>query len=528
MKPLPFCLALVVLGGCGAADRFDGAECFRINDCEDDEVCFLAQCVDAGFTIGEVALVAAPPSTSGLLEQQLERTLDLAEGFQSIALAPTVTVTGAAARAAAAVPGTLIASTATDPDCDIQLPERPLRYRSSAMAEGFNLRAPSGRYLLEFVPDDIATLPPLLVHEATCGDALTGDASLELAYPTELGSVRGRLRATSAVTTGVADATVVGEIIDQGRVLRSNEAISDDNGEFTLFFPVSEIDRVTLVLGPGSENTRVPNARIEDLVPDETGQLPTQTLELNGQVELVSNLSGTRDGGSGTEPILDARVVYRGAVGPGTFSVTLDAIDSAQVSQSVPPGSYEVVVIPRQSQPFALTSIFVEVPAGEQQITVDVVLGRRVLVSGEVRNDADRPVRDARVSFFSRESPVSREFVTTTDGEGRYSLLVDPSIQTGDDAEYEVRVEPALDSAEPLLRELVRVSPSGGRIDFQLNATSFVFGRVTSPDGAVLPETLLSFFSRELTADGSPVFVGSARVSADGEFAFPLPSPDDP
>ncbi len=522
-------LLFVLTSGCGAADQFDGAECFRIDDCDDDSVCFLAQCVDAGFTIGEVAVVAAPPSSSGLLEQQLATTLDLADGFQRIELAPTVTLTGAAMRGSETVPGTLVASTPSAEGCDSALPERPLRYRSNPMDDGFTLRAPAGRYVLEFVPDGIVNLPPLPVGEDPCGEELRSDQSLELAYPSTLLTVTGRLRATSAAATGVADARVTGQVVDpHGRELTSNEAVSDENGEYELFFPLDVVNDVTLILNPGSDNTRVPSARIEGLMPDATGALPTQTLELFAQVELVSNLAGTNDTGTGTEPILDARVVYRGSVGPGTVSLTLDAIDSAQVSQVVPPGSYEVLVIPRQNQPFALTATPVEVPVNEERVTVDVILGRRVLVSGELRNERDRPMANAQISFFSRESPVSREFVTSTDANGSYSVLVDPSIETGADAEYEVRVEPTLDSAEPILRDLVRVSPSGDRIDLQLNATSFVYGRVAAPNGALLPDTLLSFFSRELTADGSPVFVGSARVGGDGEFAFPLPSPGEP
>ncbi|MEL6546398.1 MAG: hypothetical protein AAFQ82_17360, partial [Myxococcota bacterium] len=146
MSRLAFAVGLL-LGGCSAADRFDGAECFQIDDCGAEGVCFLAQCVDPGFTIGEVAVIAAPPVPSGFLEQQVSERLALASGFQTVTLAPTVTVDGRAVRESSALPGTLVASTAVDPSCDSVLPERPLSYSSSKTGDGYSLQVPGGAYL---------------------------------------------------------------------------------------------------------------------------------------------------------------------------------------------------------------------------------------------------------------------------------------------------------------------------------------------------------------------------------------------
>ncbi|MEL6546070.1 MAG: hypothetical protein AAFQ82_15690, partial [Myxococcota bacterium] len=86
--------------------------------------------------------------------------------------------------------------------------------------------------------------------------------------------------------------------------------------------------------------------------------------------------------------------------------------------------------------------------------------------------------------------------------------------------------EPTLESGEPLLRELIRVPTNGGEFALVLNPTSFIFGQVSGPSGALIPETLLSFFSRDLGSEGQSIFIGSARVGEDGEFALPLPSPN--
>ncbi|MEL6548550.1 MAG: carboxypeptidase-like regulatory domain-containing protein, partial [Myxococcota bacterium] len=342
--------------------------------------------------------------------------------------------------------------------CDSVLPERPLSYSSSKTGDGYSLQVPGGAYLVRFVPDDTENLPEIQVDGGSlCGIELDENQVFDVDYPSVLTTISGRLRASAQVATGVADATVFAEVLDgNGRTVESTRIQSDSNGDFTLFFPPMEIDEVTLVVGPG-DNALVPVARIEGLRPNGSGVLPTQVLDLDGTVRLTSNLLGVDETGANTEPVLNARVLYRGEVGPGTYSVAVDALQGSQVSETVPPGSYEILVIPTQNQPFALSAVPIQVPSGESSITVDVILGRRVPVSGVVTNDFGAPVANARVSFFSRESPISREFRGVTDENGRYALLVDPSIRDGESAEYEVSVEPTLESGEPLLRELIRV-----------------------------------------------------------------------
>lgn len=518
-------LVCLLLSGCAAADLFEGDECFRLEDCEEvDGICFLAQCVDPGFEFTSLTARATPPSGSGLLEQEFAEPLRLEDGYQTLSLSESRSIVGVVRDASGErVPGTVVANTPVDPSCAGLATQRQLRFTSVSSTNGFNLRLPEGTFSLTFVPDDRETIPPLNLTPP-CGSPVADLGQIDASYPA-LTQVSGRLRQDADVSTGfVADASVsaVGTSIDGG-ALPSSEATSDSDGRFTLTF-AGAITELDVEIGPTEMANLVPSAVFSGLAPVE-GTLAPIVVGLAAPVALVANLAGRNEDGSPSASVSDARLVLEGQVGTGTLTIAADATAN-QGRAFVRPGLYDVVVIPRQTSPFAISATEVEVPVGEEEVRLSVVLGRRVPVSGRVVDAFSTPVRSARVVFRSRQSPVAREFSATTDVDGRYSLTVDPSIRD-DDAEYEVSIEPARASALPLQRELVRVEDDGGVIDFALSRSSFVFGQVLTPDGRPAENVLLDFFSNELELEDAPLFVGSAQADSSGEFALPVPVPPD-
>lgn len=524
---LTLALTLTVLsGGCSADDELDGAECFRIEDCGSESVCFLARCVDPAFTLTEVRAEASPPRASGLLEQQLEDVISLNEGFQELRLRATVELRGIASAGNSAVAGVLSASSLLDSDCSPPIPGRRVAFNSAPTANGgYVLRAPTGRYRLAFTPSD-SGLPPLdLDNDQPCGTDLGDGGEFDIDYPPPSSRVRitGRLRASENVSTGVEGASVSAVGIDvEGRMLRSTTTLSDAEGSYELVFS-SAVISVDVVVGPG-ERRLVPDVRFSELEPDSAGALPTQTVGLEAPFDIAVTLTGDGDDDQAVS-ITDALLVYRGDVGAGTLSVSTNTLSS-----QLPPGRYELTVVPRLSQPFALAATEVTVESDLLQdpgapLEIDLELPRRIPVSGRVTDRLGNPVEDARVVFRSRQAPVVREFITTSSVDGTYAVSVDPSVQESA-AEYEVTVEPPPETGLPLLRQLVRVESADQVIELSLAESTFVFGEALDPDGRPIADALLLFFSRQLADDDTPVLVGTALAGSNGEFVLPLPVPE--
>lgn len=516
----------VVFGSCSADDELDGAECFRIEDCGSESICFLARCVDPAFTLTEVRAEASPPRASGLLEQQLADVISLSEGFQELRLRATVELRGLASAGDTAVAGVLSAASLLDADCSPPIPGRRVSFNSTPTSNGgYVLRAPTGRYRLSFTPSD-SSLPPLdLDNDQPCGTDVGDGGEFDIDYPLPSSRVRvsGRLRASENVSTGVEGASVSGVGIDaEGQMLRSTTTVSDAEGSYELVFsaPVISVD---VVVGPG-ERRLVPEVRFPELEPDSTGVLPTQTVGLGAPFDIVVTLNGNDDDDE-TVSVTDALLVYEGEVGVGTLSLSTNTLSS-----QLPPGRYDLTVVPRLSQPFALTATEITVGSGPLEdsaipLEIDIELPRRIAVLGRVADRLGNPLEDARVVFRSRQAPVVREFITTSAADGTYTVLVDPSVQESA-AEYEVTVEPPPETGLPLLRQLVRVESADQVIELSLAESTFVFGEALDPTGRPVADTLLLFFSRQLTDDDTPILVGTALAGSNGEFVLPLPVPE--
>jgi hypothetical protein len=145
-------------------------------------------------------------------------------------------------------------------------------------------------------------------------------------------------------------------------------------------------------------------------------------------------------------------------------------------------------------------------------------------LEGIVRSTTGQPVPNARVSFARREDTISREFTTTTNGQGQYGLYLDPA--HGEIA-YELTVEPPASAGQPRYREILPVSENPIiSHDIVLYPASFVYGRVLNYRSEPISDVVISFYSTILGTQDEPLLVGLGRSTENGEFVIALPRLD--
>ncbi len=520
-------LILALLAGCEALES-DGAhtECFNIDDCTGGKICFLATCVDPGFSISEVYAEVTPPSTTPWLAQQLPGPLDLSVGRQDISLRGSVLFSGKVLAVGEPASGSSLTGliTVRNPG---YIPNRVIMRQASVQPSGFSLLVvpDSQPYVPTFEPE-LDARPP---YEYP-GLLINANRPQDLLYPADVSLVTltGRLRYRDDVGSNVVGATVVGYADQNCAQVRSTASATDAGGNFTLTFP--EDPGVVCIQVRAGANAMVPEARFTPLTADGSNRLPDLILGVAPEV-MVDAVVSDEDG----NPVADASVLYDGQVGVGRFRVAASTDASGRVQSSLLPGSYLVAVAPSKLQPYALTvADGITIPSGDVPITVR----QKVSLTGVVRSHTGTPVANAEVRLALRDAPTPREYTTRTDGSGGYRLLADPGgpsctadaagtctcVAAGDEcARYALSITP---TALAFYRELIYLGGADREHDVALYRPTLVYGKVRDPGGVRLQNAVLAFFSTELGAPDEPLLVGAADTNADGEFVLPVPTPN--
>ncbi|MBI3179057.1 MAG: carboxypeptidase regulatory-like domain-containing protein [Deltaproteobacteria bacterium] len=540
-------LSLVFVVGCEALDDGGHTECFGIDDCTGGKICFLATCVDPGFSISEVYAEITPPSDTPWLVQQVPGALDLSVGLQDISLRNSVVFSGKVLPVGEAASGSSLTGliTVRNPG---YIPTRTVMRQASVLATGFSVQVvpDSQPYVPTFEPEMSDVRPPyeypgLLINANRPGENLLYPADASLV------TITGQLRYTSSVDSKVVGAKVVGYADSACQKTRSTVvAATDSNGNFSLIFP-ERPSVVCVQVRAGTNNDLVPEAKFTPLAADSNNRLPDLILGVSPPdvpVVLVDAVVTDQSG----NPVPDASVVYDGQVGVGRFRIAVTTDAGGRVVQTrLLPGSYAVAVAPSKLQPYALTvedGVTIQTP---QQ--VEMTVGRKVALAGLIFSHKGERVSNAAVKVTLRDNPASRpdpevrlpprEYNTRTDGTGAFRLLVDPGgptcsvdaagtctcTNTADTcAEYELVVEPA--TALAFYRELIYIGGVDREHDVQLYRPTLAYGRVRDPGGVRLANVLLAFFSTELGDPDEPLLVGVAQTNSDGEFVLPVPTPN--
>ncbi|MEK7704786.1 MAG: hypothetical protein AAB426_07480 [Myxococcota bacterium] len=509
------------------------AECYSTDDCDSDEVCFLASCQRAGYAITTVYATLTPPNDSPYLPQPYPGAIDLSRGSQRLLLRAPVTMNGQVVRAGA---GAISMTGLLRARGDGPLPGMEVTQQVSVDGAGFALPlVPGTPYRLTFTPDGVAGEPPIDFPPAAEPELVLGaDTTQNLTYPVAdtLVVVRGQVTSDEWTPVSGAQVSAIATTLDGATSMRALSTSTDVAGEYRLVFAPGA-ERFDITVGSGT-NPLVPESTAVGLLGTPSGSgtdltLPKITL---GDITGVQALTEVRDASS-LVAIANASVLFVGSVGLGRFvttgtSLTTGAIesDSAQLPTgvlTVLPGSYTITVAPPKSQPYALTTLDAELPSADEPLVLSV--RRKVRVSGRVLRHERTPLPQARITMTLRGSAVARSFATTSSEDGSYALDVDPGT-TDTPASYEVVVEPDRASGQPRHRELLRVTDVGESHDIELFAPSFAYGRVVSAASQVVPGVIIAFYSEELGTPTEPLLVGLGETNELGEFAVPLPTPD--
>ena len=502
----------------------DGDPCFSNNEC-DGNACFLGRCVDSGFGISSVSIDAQPSKASGALRQRVMQTIDASAGSQTITLAPTITIGGSVMRGGKRIDGDLTAQLVTAGNCQPATADNAITYTGSNDRRGFNLAVVPGVYRVTFTPeDDDPTLPPLTYpDDGSCGVTLAQGIGLNLTYSDTLTPISGRLRYSASDTTGVAGAQIIARTVDIRGVRYESAMIeTGQDGAFVLALPKAG-ESYTLSVRGGS-NSNVPTVTLPNVTRGTDGSVGDLTLGISAPVAVQVLVVGP-DGA----PVNDVTVTAIGSVGGGTLSVsgaTAGAnANAGVVNLSARAGDFTIQAAPRRSVSAGIASrriTLVEANAAKLTIT----LPAQASVAGTVRSADGVAVSNAKVTFHLTNTTTSdRDVTATTVQDGSYSVMVDALDAMGNAAEHEITVDPATDSREPRLRELIRIESSTVTHDINLFSASFFYGTVVASDGTALPATALLFYSSDFGGSG-PLLVGVSQSDTLGEFAVPLPQPN--
>lgn len=536
----PFLLVVLIFtSGCVLELAPSTVDCVSTQDCGTENVCFFGRCVDPGYNISEVYVDLYPSNSSQLLPQSdlnSPRNLDVQGLKHDFVLQESINLEGIITTSNDEQhPGILTATPLLAPGM-LPLPSTQEGVQTAVGSYGFNLGVVPGEYDLHFQPDPgEMPRPPMRWPDHSLTTSNSG-SPVTLDYPadSELQVVHGRLLYSSDGQTPIVGADIRAILSeDEKDKVVSTVSTTLENGQFSLTFG-PDISSYSLSVSPG-ENLQVPTMLLHDIsiTTDATAEfilgLEDQKVEVAVQV-IQANGS----------PEPDANVVFWGTVGsdalPGTYSDSMRTDSNGFALTELFPGLYTITAVPLKSSAFATQSLVLCVASQDSlrnlcggsshdfSEPVQLNVPQKQRLEGVVRSTTGHPIPNARVSFARREDTISREFTTTTNGQGQYGLYLDPA--HGEIA-YELTVEPPASEGQPRYREILPVSENPIiSHDIVLYPASFVYGCVLNYRSEPIPDVVISFYSTILGTEDEPLLVGLGRSTENGEFVIALPRLD--
>jgi Carboxypeptidase regulatory-like domain len=540
-------LSGAAMSGC-AAKPVALARCVRDEQCGEGFACGGGTCLPREAPPSVWGIEIAPPSDSPAAFTELTQvnapaaTFDVQAGAKTtitVALpGDATTTTLSTAHLVLSVPSAL----AGRPDLHFETDLPPAKDAGPAT---FTLQIPkalSGRYatfqVLPLTPSDQTNAPQRA--SVMIGDTVT------LPVPAAPLSVHGRL--LSAVGDPRSGFTARAY---RGADLISNVAVTMKDGTFTLLVPTLSGDDspITVDLEPatGAADPRFTSRSMPLVTNTDLGDV---TLPPFGQPNVFRFVVQ----GTSVDAVTIPGAVVRAwtlladdAPGKTDFVRAAPTDVTGSVSMGLLPGTtvalrnYDVAVVPPPESLYGLRCIpqFPLASGGTAMLPANVppiVLPRRTSVSGIVRGHDGTPAEGVMIlATRTAADPASlcasnvgaTPATTTTDGDGAYTLRLDPGT-------YRLDVDPASGAPFPRLTEAGVVVSAATTLDhpITLPAGAVVEGTARGPDGAPLPLTAVRFY--ELACPSSAACTGAAgveptlraqtRADATGHFRVVIPT----
>lgn len=505
--------------------------CFTLEDCPQEQICFLGTCQAPGYNISSVYIDLYPPASSHLLSQaDTGSPRDLSRGLKfDITMRRSQNLSGSiAADNDGRQSGVLKARAFFDED-SVHLPSSTTESQCRVESDGtFSLPLIAGDYVLTFDPSNSdAVKPPVNYSEVS-----TNEGQVELSYPDHdlWTTITGRILATAEDHAPIVGAKVsaIGKR-SLGADLISTVATSDANGNFSLLFAYTP-ERYDVHIQPGT-NPLVPDVVKSNLrpvrPPNNLGDLVLDVPASKSFSALITTPSGA--------PTHEVMVIFDGSLsGGGRFTSQAKPDDDGLLETTLLPGNYTITVNPARTLPYALSENAACIGTAECSVDAPavLVLGNRITVTGRIVSHDGKPAAQARIVFTRQNVATPREFNSTADDRGYYRITIDPASGSDAMAAYEVVVEPNSEvirkrhlPAQPHFRELLQVGTQNIAHNIRLYPASFVYGRALSPSHQPLADVSIALYSLELGSADAPLLVGLGKSNTDGEFVIPLPTP---
>ncbi|MCA9515354.1 MAG: hypothetical protein KC635_10455 [Myxococcales bacterium] len=486
------------LAGCESVDVAAGARlmCSSDSGCDGGLVCDFNYCVAPGDNHLWLKARVVPPTTSGLLAQQVPE-LSFATGPDLLIhlLAPVVVrgvVRPLGDTLTVNVPGEL------EVRADGEI--KNLGYRFTAQVsngldendDGYVLRVLPGRdYRGIFRPAD-GDLPPFS-FTMTAADVASGRYEVLLPAAADYVHIAGRVRQLDY--TPVGGARIVA-LADDDSVLGVANSESS-RGFFSMTLPPG-VAHVRLSVSAAADGAVFPDFVTEALDPGEdldvrVPALPAGTEPIDAVLTVTTDARGM-DGATGLT------VTCVGNLAGGTLRRTATTRADGTATLHTLPGAYECLVTTANDSPFACWHGFLTLAAGADApglVERSIRLERRVPLFGVVRDALGKPVDGGTLLASRRVERAAGEvlaiapppFKATVGADGRYQLVVDPGL-------YDVRVTPAPETGAPPTTTPaagVRVT-AGLELPFDLPEPGIAHLTVADPDGNYLSGVTIELY----------------------------------
>lgn len=337
-------------------------------------------------------------------------------------------------------------------------------------------------------------------------------------------TVRGTLIADSFTRLPVPGAIVA--VYDEAGLRVSTATTSDEEGRYSVQLWAAQTDR-ELILRTGSDAPDlrpIPTLSRAILVPEGPGTVVDQHL-VAGQIGTVSMVEGVVS--SEMTQVAGAQLTFKAEIGGWPFEQRTLSDADGRFSTLLYPGRYTLDIRPPEGAQRSLrySRQAVEI-AGEA--TLNLSLGLRAPVSGQVVDSAGRPVADVRVSARLERLPLSDPglpdvifeagpvVVEQTDDEGRFVLALDSGIHA-----FELTPPRALGLAS-VRRRIQFSTVDGGAVDLgslMLPQTAVLSTTLIGPDATPIVGAIVEIWSLE----GPSVRLDLTVSDADGQVRLRIP-----
>lgn len=511
---------LLLTAGASCAEYAVDAPCGSDRACAGGLVCAFGTCLDPlDQRLNTVDVEIDPGTASGVPVQNVLQVDLSVTPRVDVALRPGVVVGGRVSAGEAPLAATVMLRPA------LSIPGRALAPQTTTdLAGDFSVLGVDGaRYAVTVNPTDPAR-PPWYAHDDEPVAVEGDDGAFELdpiLLPDVGPLVSGRVVAGSgAGASGIPALAVHVERADGRRL--SSVAATDPSGNFSVAL-AAPVEDAVLVVSPTSDNAYFPEVTVPGLTLVD-GDNPLGDVEL-GEVLSPVPLAAAAVDADGA-PAAGARLILRGVVGNGLFSVTVDADAEGGFDLLLPPATYEALVMggPDASAAGMLWATELEVPPPPDSPVV-FRLPPRLAASGVLRAAGGERVANATVGFVriaavdgAREDLLGDRLVAfeaKTDPAGAWALALDPG-------RYRVAIRPPPSSPAPAFSEIATFDEGRTTHDVDLPQRAIVAGTVLF-DGQPQEGAWVRVYSALVDERGAAILMGEGAAGADGAFEIGVP-----